>query len=78
MPRRPSRPPPALTGAGPMQATKRFQDMNKRLRPLIALLLGLGVTGTALVGCDDQGPAEEAGEQIDDTADDAGDSFDDD
>ncbi len=52
--------------------------MNKRLLPLIALLLGLGLAGTTLVGCDDQGPAEEAGEQIDDTADDIGDSFDDD
>lgn len=61
-----------------MQATKRFQHMNKRLLPLIALLLSLALASTVLVGCDDQGPAEDAGESLDDTADDMGDAFDDD
>jgi hypothetical protein len=39
---------------------------------LIALLLGTG--SLALSGCDD-GPAEDAGEEIDDAVDDVGDRF---
>ena len=60
-----------------MQATERFQHMDKRLLPTLALILGLVLASTTLVGCDDQGPAEEAGEEIDDAADDAGDAMDD-
>lgn len=39
---------------------------------MLALLLGIG--GAGLGGCD-QGPFEEAGEEIDDTVDDIGDQF---
>lgn len=42
---------------------------------LLALMIGLG--GLTLAGCDDSGPAEEAGESIDDTAEDTADGFDD-
>lgn len=42
---------------------------------LLALLMAFAAIG--LAGCDDQGPAEEAGEQIDDAMEDAADSFDD-
>lgn len=41
----------------------------------LAILLALGAGGL-LAGCDD-GPAEEAGEAIDDTVDDAGDAIED-
>lgn len=48
-----------------------------RLGPLLAaLLLALGTVAFA-TGCEDQGPAEEAGESIDDAVDDAQDAFDD-
>ncbi|WP_018874001.1 hypothetical protein [Thioalkalivibrio sp. ALJ16] len=42
---------------------------------LLALMLALG--GAALAGCDNQGPAEEAGENIDEAMEDAGDAMDD-
>lgn len=42
----------------------------------LVLLMVFG-GGTLLTGCDQQGPAEEAGEEIDDAADDAGDAMDD-
>ncbi|MCC5859537.1 MAG: hypothetical protein JJT90_15370 [Ectothiorhodospiraceae bacterium] len=42
---------------------------------LLALLMGSGAI--SLAGCDDQGPAEEAGEQIDDAFEDAADSLED-
>ncbi|WP_018865435.1 MULTISPECIES: hypothetical protein [Thioalkalivibrio] len=41
----------------------------------LALMLALG--GASLAGCDNQGPAEETGEEIDDAMDDAGDAMDD-
>lgn len=45
-------------------------------RLLMAMMLA---TGSVLfvTGCDDQGPAEEAGESIDDAVEDAGDAVDD-
>lgn len=46
------------------------------LSTLFALLFALG--GSAmLTGCEDQGPLEEAGEEIDDAVDDAGDAIED-
>ncbi|WP_048307814.1 hypothetical protein [Halomonas sp. PR-M31] len=46
---------------------------NSLLRKLgLAMLMALMLGGVA--ACDDQGPAEEAGENIDDAVDDAGDN----
>lgn len=42
---------------------------------LFALLFALG-GGAALSGCEEQGPAEEAGEEIDEVVEDAGDEID--
>ncbi|WP_019625752.1 hypothetical protein [Thioalkalivibrio sp. ALJT] len=42
---------------------------------LLALMMALG--SATLAGCDNQGPAEEAGENIDDAMEDAGDALDD-
>lgn len=50
--------------------------MNTTTIRLFALLLAFGLGSVTLAGCDDQGPAEETGEQFDDTADDIGDEFD--
>lgn len=44
---------------------------------MLSLALTLLLGGGVLVGCEDQGPAEEAGEQIDETAEEAGDAMDD-
>lgn len=46
---------------------------NKLFNILFALLLALSVT--VLAGCEDQGPAEEAGENIDETMEEAGDEM---
>lgn len=43
---------------------------------LFALLFALG-GGAMLTGCEDKGPAEEAGEKIDEAIDDAGDAIED-
>lgn len=43
---------------------------------LLALVLALG-GGAMLTGCDNDGPAEEAGEEIDEAVDDAGDALED-
>lgn len=51
--------------------TKRF----RRLAAAALLATGAGFTGLA-VGCE-EGPAEEAGEAVDDAVDDAGDAIDD-
>ena len=52
--------------------------MNALRRTLMLLLLLLALGGVlAVSGCDDQGPAEEAGEEIDDAVDDATDAFED-
>lgn len=60
-------------------------DLNKPARTnnrtritsaLFALLFALG-GGAVLTGCENEGPAEEAGENIDDAIDDAGDAIDD-
>lgn len=51
--------------------------LTKRVRSL-ALALFLVLSGGAfLTACDNQGPAEEAGENIDDAVEDAGDSMED-
>jgi len=46
---------------------------NKMFNILAALLLALSVG--VLAGCEDQGPAEEAGENIDETMEEAGDEM---
>lgn len=43
---------------------------------LFALLFALG-GGAVVTGCEEDGPAEEAGEEIDEAAEDAGDAIDD-
>lgn len=43
---------------------------------LFALLFALG-GGAVLTGCEDQGPAEEAGEEIDEAVEEAGDAAED-
>lgn len=43
---------------------------------ILALLFALG-GGAVLTGCEDQGPAEEAGEEIDEAVEDAGDAMED-
>lgn len=48
---------------------------NKILNILFALLLALSVG--VLAGCEDQGPAEEAGENIDEAVEDAADEMED-
>ncbi len=48
---------------------------NKFFSILFAVLLALSVG--VLAGCDDQGPAEEAGETIDEAVDDTGDAIED-
>ncbi|NEZ03917.1 hypothetical protein G4Y73_07105 [Wenzhouxiangella sp. XN201] len=48
---------------------------NKILNALFALLLALSVG--VLAGCEDQGPAEEAGENIDEAMEDAADEMED-
>lgn len=50
--------------------------MNKFLKMLFALLCVGGLSFT-VVGCEDDGPAEEMGEGIDNAAEDTGDAFDD-
>jgi hypothetical protein len=47
------------------------------LRRRLAWAAVLVPLAAALAACDDQGPAEEAGETIDDTAEDAGDAVED-
>ncbi|WP_017940500.1 MULTISPECIES: hypothetical protein [unclassified Thioalkalivibrio] len=42
---------------------------------VLALMMALG--SATLAGCDNQGPAEEAGENIDDAMDEAGDAMED-
>lgn len=61
-----------------LQGDPSVKDPKKRMTRtaemlLIALLLGSG--SLALTGCD-EGPAEDAGEEIDDALDDAGDQLD--
>jgi len=54
-------------------------DMNNRspkiTSALFALLFALG-GGAVLTGCEQQGPAEEAGEEIDEAVEDAGEEID--
>lgn len=48
--------------------------MNERLKALlIALLLGAGAIGAT--ACEQEGPFEEAGEEVDEAADEAEDAF---
>ncbi|TGG92958.1 hypothetical protein E4656_12625 [Natronospirillum operosum] len=58
-----------------MKATTHTLNMKTARASALAILLALGAGGM-LTGCDD-GPAEDAGEAIDDTFDDAEDSIDD-
>lgn len=51
--------------------------LNKSRLTIFFLALMLALGGASLAGCDNQGPAEEAGEDIDDAMDDAGDAMDD-
>ncbi len=51
--------------------------MNKTRTWIFVLLMLLAFGTVGLAGCDDQGPAEEAGEEIDDTVEDIGDSIED-
>lgn len=51
--------------------------MLKTRHTLLMLCLTLLLSAGALAGCEDQGPAEEAGEQIDETAEETGDAMDD-
>lgn len=44
---------------------------------LVFALLGLLSFSGVMVGCEEQGPAEEAGETLDEAADEAGDAVDD-
>ena len=65
-----------LFATAPAAQTVQRKDMNTTTIRLFALLLAFGLGSVTLAGCDDQGPAEETGEQFDDTADDIGDEFD--
>lgn len=47
-----------------------------KLSQIMAAAMLASVLMITLSACDSQGPFEEAGEEIDDTADDAGDAFD--
>lgn len=58
-----------------MKASTNTSTIKTLRASVLATLLALGAGGL-LVGCDD-GPAEQAGESIDDTVDDAGDAIDD-
>lgn len=49
-----------------------YKDTTK----LLLLTLLIGAAGLTAAGCEQQGPFEEAGEEVDDTIDDAQDSFD--
>lgn len=49
----------------------------KSLRSLFLVFCLLFAGGGLLAGCDNQGPAEETGEAIDDAVDDAGDAMED-
>lgn len=60
-------------------STLKNADANSRTpritSALFALLFALG-GGAVLTGCEDQGPAEEAGEEIDDAVEEAGEKID--
>lgn len=58
-----------------MKTTTTILNMKTLRASALATLLALGAGGM-LAGCD-SGPAEDAGESIDDTVDDAGDAIDD-
>ncbi|NEZ03118.1 hypothetical protein G4Y73_03010 [Wenzhouxiangella sp. XN201] len=59
-----------------MNNTHGTKKGTRILSALFALLFALG--GSAmLTGCEDQGPAEEAGEEIDEAIDDTGDAIED-
>lgn len=55
----------------------KIRDVNDGVSPLRAMLLGLVLaTGSlTLVACEQQGPAEEAGENLDDAVEEAGDKM---
>lgn len=51
--------------------------MWKLRHALLIMLLGLALGTLGLTACDDQGPAEEAGEEVDDAGEEVQDAFDD-
>jgi hypothetical protein len=55
-----------------------MNSLRRHLKALGSLLLLLALTATALPisGCEDEGPAEEMGEDIDEAAEEAGDKID--
>lgn len=53
---------------------KNFKTRTARAAELLLIALMLGTGSLALTGCD-EGPAEDAGEEIDDALDDAGDEL---
>lgn len=57
----------------------KMQDMNEGVSTLRAMLLGLVLAAgsLALVACEQQGPAEKAGENLDDAVEEAGDKMED-
>ena len=52
---------------------------NKLATPLLVMMLALGgfTFATTMIGCEDDNPIEEAGEDIQDAADDVGDEIED-
>lgn len=57
--------------------TDRTEDHTPRklLRAVLMAMLLAFAGGTMLAGCEEQGPAEEAGEEIDEAAEEAGDEM---
>lgn len=55
----------------------KMHDMSEGVSTLRAMLLGLvfAAGSLALVACEQQGPAEEAGENLDDAVEEAGDKM---
>jgi len=58
-------------------ATMKLHSKNEAVSTLRAMLFGLvfAVGSLALVACEEQGPAEEAGENLDETLEEAGDKM---
>ena len=59
-----------------MESSKFRKETDGIRSALFALVLALG-TGFALAGCEQDGPVENAGEQVDDAMEEAGDSMND-
>ena len=52
-------------------------DMFKKLGSLLTIAAALSIGGLTMTGCEEQGPAENAGEQIDDAQRNLGDAMED-